>query len=156
MKTPASKTERRQRMVHFVTAGVLILKGISKLEHPEGFEVVIPLAVAAGVIVFVVTLFHHAVAARLRRAESPIYLLESLVCLAMGNAEWRHGTWGLHFVWLAAGLLFFGASVRTWLSARSGPGGLPVRPASPIADARPAPPDGQGSEVMNASQEING
>jgi hypothetical protein len=84
-----------QKLVHFITAFVVITKGIAKLEHPEGYWPVIVFLFAAGAYIVAVTLLHDRLHAHVHLIDASVAAIE---CLVMGIVTWLYVTEGKRFL----------------------------------------------------------
>ena len=105
---PMNKPHKRraqllENLTHYITAFVIVLKGISKLDHPEklGYSLVfilIGLALAAG------TLFHHKFEHLIKNFKGYVFLLESIV---MGIVGYLYLKEGKHYIQYACFFVSF-------------------------------------------------
>jgi hypothetical protein len=79
--------ERLQTFGHFLTGLVILLKGISKLEHAEGHIGSIAFFFAAAVYVFAATALHRRFHRHEAQLQASIYLIESAV---LGIIAWMY------------------------------------------------------------------
>lgn len=108
-----AKGDRLRAIGHYLTAAVLVLKGVGKLDHPEGHGFIIGLCFASAAIVFVVTALHSRPHAHAAKVEGLVYLLEAAVAGTMAVVTAEEGKRGLPFAWaIAAAGLLTGAVMR--------------------------------------------
>jgi len=119
------RAERLRIAGHFLTAAVLALNGVSKLDHPEGHGLIIGLCFGSAAIIVVATALHSRLHSHAAKIEALVYVLEAVVAGAMSVVTAQDGKRGLPFVWaIAAAGLLMGAVVR-WRRAMSS------RPSTP-------------------------
>ena len=99
-----------QKLAHFLTAGVVVLKGFAKLEHPEGYWPLIVFLFAGGAYIAVVTLLHERLHRHMRRIEASVYAIESLVMVAM---TWIFVSEGKNAIQYVTALAAFAFAIAT-------------------------------------------
>jgi len=110
---PGSSARRLRAFGHYLTAAVLALKGVGKLDHPEGRRVLIAVCFASALIVLVLTALHSKLHAHAAKVEALVYLLEAAVAGTMAVVTVEEGKRGLPFAWaIAAAGLVMGAVMR--------------------------------------------
>lgn len=112
-ETTNRRAERLRMLVHFITAFVLILKGISKVEHPEGYEILIAVAFVGGAVILAGTLLHHQIARRFRYFGVAVFLIEALTYTIVGVISISHATRAIHYMWFMAAMGFTVSAVMT-------------------------------------------
>jgi hypothetical protein len=113
------RAERLRATGHYLTAAVLALKGLAKLDHPEGHGLVIGVCLASAAVIVVVTSFHRRLHEHAAKIEALVYLLEAAVAAVMCATAVAEGKRGLPWAWGVAALGFvIGAVIRF----RRGPG----------------------------------
>jgi hypothetical protein len=80
-----------QKLVHFLTAFTLALKGFSKLEHPEGYWPIIIFFFASAAYIVAVTLLHDRLHHHERWITASIYALEAVAMTAMAAVYLSEG-----------------------------------------------------------------
>jgi len=95
-----------QKFVHFLTALTLTLKGVSKMEHPHGYEAVIALFLASAIYIVVITILHDRLHAHARTLTLSVYAIESLVSAVMAWVYFHEGKHALPYAFILAALLF--------------------------------------------------
>jgi hypothetical protein len=114
------RASRLRLIGHLLTAGVLALKGVAKLDHPEEHRFIIGLCFASSAIIVLVTALHSRLHAHAPKVEALVYLLEAAVAGTMAVVTAEEGKRGLPFAWaIAAAGLLMGAVVR-WRRGRHG------------------------------------
>jgi hypothetical protein len=109
----SARAERLRAVGHFLTAAVLALKGVGKLDHPEGHRFLIVLCFGSALIVVVLTALHAKRHAHAAKVEALVYLLEAAVAGTMAVVAAEEGKRGLPFAWaIAAAGLLMGAVMR--------------------------------------------
>ncbi|HYH08852.1 MAG TPA: hypothetical protein VEK11_17495 [Thermoanaerobaculia bacterium] len=106
MSARRARAARLQKLVHFLTAFTMILKGVSKLDHPEGYWPLILFFFATGIYIAAITLMHERLHTHTRLLDATVYALESV---ATGAIAWLYAlekTQGLQYVFGLASLLF--------------------------------------------------
>jgi hypothetical protein len=94
------------KLVHFLTAFTILLKAISKLDHPEGYWTLIVVFVAAAVYITVITILHDRLHHHVRLLTASVYLIE---CGVTGTAAWlsaAEGAKGLPWAYGFASAMF--------------------------------------------------
>ena len=144
----ARRAAALQKVGHFLTALVVILKGVVKLEHPEGYWPLIVFLFAGGAYIAVVTVLHDRLHHHMRRIEASVYAIESLVMVAM---TWIFVSEGKNAIQYVTGLAALAFAVATMVrligkreSHRAGSeaaSSSPVAPVAPVAPIVPAPLD---------------
>jgi len=105
------RTPFLQKLVHFITAFTIFLKGFAKLEHPAGYWPVIAFLFASAIYVVTITILHDRLHHHERVLTASVYAIE---CVAVGITAWltaSEGKRGLPWVFGIASLLFFVAVV---------------------------------------------
>ena len=118
MNAHSSRRARLQTVVHACTAFVLLLKGFSKLDHPEGYGVVIAVSLTGGMLVLLGTLLHRKLEGRFRHFDAVVEGTESLACAAVGTASLHHGSATIHYAWFVAATGFAIATIVRIVTAR--------------------------------------
>lgn len=138
-----------QKVAHFLTALVVILKGIVKLEHPEGYWPLIVFLFAGGAYIAIVTILHDRLHHHMRRIEASVYAIESLVMVAMTWIFVSEGKNAIQYVTALAALAFAIATAVRLVPPRN----ADAHEDAPLAHepAEPAPaataPDDEITEV---------
>jgi hypothetical protein len=100
-----------QKFVHFMTAVTLLLKGVTKLEHPAGYWPVILFFLAGAAYIAAITAMHDRLHHHLRRITASVYAIE---CTATALMAWLYaaeGKKGLPWAAGAASAMFLAALV---------------------------------------------
>jgi hypothetical protein len=100
-----------QKVVHFLTALTILLKAVSKLDHPEGYWTLIIVFIAAAVYIVAITLLHDRLHHHVRLLTASVYLIE---CGVTATAAWlsaAEGKKGLPWGFGLAAVLFLVALV---------------------------------------------
>ena len=90
---------------HYLTAAVLLLKGMSYVGQdapPWGF---VAMCFAASALIASITLLHHRIEPRFPFALGVIYLTECAVCAVLAFRTHSYGKVGLPIAWSAAALI---------------------------------------------------
>jgi hypothetical protein len=103
MKKRAAKL---QKVVHFCTAFVLLLKGISKLAHPHGYEAIIALFFASAIYIAAITILHDRLHQYERLLTASVYVIEAVVTGIMAWLYLAEGKRALGTVASLAPVLF--------------------------------------------------
>jgi predicted membrane channel-forming protein YqfA (hemolysin III family) len=93
---------------------VFALKGLSKLDHPQGYWPLILGCWLAAFAVVVVTAFHGSLQRRFTKLSLVVYIAEAAVCAALVHYTFAEGKRGLPYVWLVAAVAF---TVAAWIEA---------------------------------------
>lgn len=108
-------TKRRatilQKLVHFLTAFAITMKGIAKLEHPHGYELVIALFFAAAIYIVTITLLHDRLHAHERLLTASVYVLEAIVTAIVAALYFGEGKRALPWMFVFASAMFVVATV---------------------------------------------
>ncbi|HYO77048.1 MAG TPA: hypothetical protein VE010_11345 [Thermoanaerobaculia bacterium] len=116
-----------QKLVHFLTAFTLALKGFSKLDHPEGYWPVIILFFASAAYIVVVTLLHDRLHHHERWISASIYALEAVAMAIMAAVYLSEGKRALGTVATLAPIGFTIALIVHLRRTRGGNGPHPPR-----------------------------
>ncbi|HEY0158094.1 MAG TPA: hypothetical protein VGF28_12485 [Thermoanaerobaculia bacterium] len=100
-----------QKIVHVLTALTLLLKGVAKLEHPEGYWPVILFFFASAAYIAAIAVLHDRLHHHVRRITASVYALESLATAAMACVYAHEGKKGLPWAAGAASAMFLVALV---------------------------------------------
>jgi hypothetical protein len=100
-----------QKLVHYLTAFTMLLKGWAKSDHPEGHWPVILLFFAAAAWIAIITVLHDRLHAHVRLLTASVYALECLVTAVMAAVYVGEGKRALPWFWALASLLFLVALV---------------------------------------------
>lgn len=95
-----------QKFVHFLTAFTLLMKALSKLDHPEGKGAVIAFFLAAAIYIVAITLLHDHLHAHARILEASVYAIESVGTGIVAYLYSAEGKRGLPWVFAAAAVGF--------------------------------------------------
>ena len=94
------------KVVHFLTAFALLMKGIAKLEHPHGVWPVIVFFFAASAWIVVITLLHDRLHHHARLLTASVYAIECVATAIVALLYFREGKHALPFVYAAASIGF--------------------------------------------------
>ena len=107
--TPTPRQRRAtamQKVVHFLTALTLTLKGIIKMEHPHGYEAVIALFLLSAIYIVVITVFHDRLHTHTRALTASVYAIESLVSAVLAWVYLQEGKHYIPYLFVLASVLF--------------------------------------------------
>ena len=79
------RAEFLQKLVHYLTAFTILMKALTKLEHPEGYWPLIILLFAASAYIVVITLLHDRLHHHVRRLDASVFAIE---CAVMAIVSW--------------------------------------------------------------------
>jgi hypothetical protein len=119
MKARHERSATLQKFVHFMTALTMIMKGITKLEHPTGYWPIIIFFFATGLYITTITLLHDRLHAHMKLLDATVLALESM---ATGLVAWLflvEGTRYLHYFFAFASVMFAIACAVRLLRGRS-------------------------------------
>lgn len=108
MRTPPAFL---QKFVHFMTALTILLKGVSKLDHPEGYMPLIVFFFACAAYIVIVTLLHDHLHHHERLLTASVLGIECVVTAIMAWLYATEGKKGLPWVAALASLSFLIAIV---------------------------------------------
>jgi hypothetical protein len=94
------------KIVHFLTALTLLLKGISKLDHPEGYWPVILFFFASAAYILVITILHDRLHHHERALTASVYAIESAVTATVAWLYAHEGKKGLPWAAGFAAIMF--------------------------------------------------
>ncbi len=103
--------QKLDTLTHLLTAFVILMKGISKLEHAHEYAPFIALYFASSLAVFLIVCFHHWLSHRIRHLGVATYLIESLVMGSIAYLQFTQGSTRLGWPFLVACILFIVAVV---------------------------------------------
>lgn len=108
--TKAKRIELLEKVTHYLTAFVILLKGLDKLETPGKFWfgaifLFIALFIGAG------TFFHHRMERWLRYFKAWVYTSEAVVMGSIGYLYMKEGKHMIQYVCFAAAVMFLVALV---------------------------------------------
>lgn len=95
-----------QKVVHFLTALILTLKGITKLEHPHGLWPAIVFFFAAALWILAITLLHDRLHRHERLLTASVYAIECIATAIVATLYFAEGKRALPFVTLLGALGF--------------------------------------------------
>jgi hypothetical protein len=95
-----------QKLVHFLTALTLTLKGIAKMEHPHGYQAVIALFLLSAIYIVTITVLHDRLHAHARLLTASVYAIESLVSAVMAWVYVQEGKHAIQYLSILASVLF--------------------------------------------------
>ncbi|HKR64390.1 MAG TPA: serine hydrolase domain-containing protein [Thermoanaerobaculia bacterium] len=95
-----------QKVVHFLTAFVFVMKGVVKLEHPHGRELAIAFFFAAAAYIVVITLLHARLHAHARILDASVYALESIGTAIVAALYFGEGKRALPWFFVVASVAF--------------------------------------------------
>lgn len=95
-----------QKLVHFLTAFTLLMKALSKLDHPEGKGAVIAFFLLAAIYIVAITLLHDHLHAHARTLEASVYAIEAIGTGLLAFLYSAEGKKGLPWVFAAAAIGF--------------------------------------------------
>ena len=114
-----SRRERLRAVGHYLTAFVIALDGISKLEQADGYRPFILFSCIAAATIVAVTALHPRLKNHAHLLESVIYLLETVLCTWIGLHALHEGKTALPYAWFIAAILcMVAAAVRLNRSMR--------------------------------------
>jgi hypothetical protein len=99
------------KLVHFLTAFGILMKGIAKLEHPEGYLPVILLFFAASAYIAIITLLHGRLHRHERVLDASVYAIECLLMAIVAGIYSKEGARLLPYVFAFASLGFGVATI---------------------------------------------
>ncbi len=95
-----------QKIVHFLTAFVLTLKGIGKLDHPHGLWPAILFFFAAAAWILAITLLHDRLHHHERALTASVYIIEAIATAIVAALYFAEGKRALPLVTLLGSLGF--------------------------------------------------
>jgi hypothetical protein len=95
-----------QKFVHFMTALTVLLKGVSKLDHPDGYELLIAFLFACAVYIVTITLLHDRLHRHERFLTASVLAIESVVTGIMAWLYVTEGKKGLPWLAASASVMF--------------------------------------------------
>jgi phosphoglycerol transferase MdoB-like AlkP superfamily enzyme len=107
-----------ESIAHYLTAFVVLLKGIDKLNVPGKGPFAITLILIA-LFIFFGTAFHHRFEKAFRHLKGYVALLESIVMSMIGYLYLKDGKMMLQYVCFGASLLFLVAAIVYFSKVRS-------------------------------------
>ena len=105
------RREALQKFVHFLTAFVIALKGVSKLEHASKYLPFIIVFFIAALFIVLGALFHHRLAHRFRYFDAFFFAIEAIVLFLVAYLHARDGATALQYVIGASALMYLVAIV---------------------------------------------
>jgi hypothetical protein len=114
-----------QKLVHFLTAFTVLMKAITKLEHPEGYWPVIVFLIAGSIAIATVTILHDRLHHHERLVAAGVFLIEAAV---LGVTAWLYageGKRGLPWVFGFAAVMFLLAAIVRLTVKRGGNAPVP-------------------------------
>ena len=111
-----------QKFVHFLTAFVIVLKGIAKLEHPHGYWPIIIFLFASGIYIAAIAILHDRLHHHERYLTASVYAIEAI---ALGLTAWLYAGEGKRYLpWvLAVAAVLFVVAIVVRLSVKRGGNG---------------------------------
>jgi hypothetical protein len=111
-----------QKFVHYLTALVLVLKGVTKLEHPHGLWPAILFFFAAAIWIAAITLLHDRLHHHARLLTASVYAIECIATLIVAALYFAAGKRGLPWLMTLAAAGFAIALIVHLRRTRSGNG----------------------------------
>jgi hypothetical protein len=108
--TKAKRIELLEKATHYLTALVILLKGLDKLETPGKLWFGIIFLLIA-LFITVGTFFHHRMEKWLRHFKAWVYTLEAVVMGIVGYLYMKEGKHMIQYVCFAAAVMFLVALV---------------------------------------------
>jgi uncharacterized membrane protein len=105
-----------EKILHYLTAFILCLKGWSKIEHHHTTVGIIILLF--GVTIALMNFFHHRLEHIAHRLPSIILFIESFVTSLVFYTSIEEGWKKISFAWLLAAIMFFIAGIIHWLKPK--------------------------------------
>jgi hypothetical protein len=99
-----------ETMVHYMTAFIVILKGIDKVTIP-GKAVYGIIFLAIGVLILLGTIFHHRAGKYLKHLKPMVFILEAIVIGLVGYLFLKEGKNYLQYLCFFAALMFVVATI---------------------------------------------
>jgi hypothetical protein len=106
--SPTTKTKRLvllENMTHYLTAMVVILKGIDKIDTPGKLWYGI-LFLSIGLLIIGGTLFHHKAEKQLKHFKAYVLIFEAIVMITVGYLYEKEGKQFIQYVCFAAAGMF--------------------------------------------------
>lgn len=98
------------KLVHFLTAFGILMKGVAKLEHPEGYWPVIVLFFVASAYIVIITLLHGRLHRHARLIDASVTAIECVLTAIVAVIYFKEGARLLPYVFAIAS---FGFGVAT-------------------------------------------
>lgn len=95
---------------HLLVALTVILKGVAKMEHPEGYWPLVLFLLAGGAYIALITVFHDRLHHHRKYLDASIYAIE---CLVMASVTFIYVKEGKHALPYVTGLAALGFAVTT-------------------------------------------
>ncbi len=108
-----TKTERKailHKVGHLLVALTVLLKGLAKMEHPEGYWPLILFLFAGGAYIALITVFHDRLHRHGKFLDASIYAIE---CLVMASVTYLYVKEGRHALQYVTGLAALAFAVTT-------------------------------------------
>lgn len=99
-----------ENMTHYLTALVIILKGLDKIETPGKLWVSI-VFLTLGVLIVLGTIFHHKAEKLLKHFKAYVFAFEAIVMAIVGYLYMKDGKQMIQYVCFAAALMFLVALI---------------------------------------------
>lgn len=101
------KKHRIEKIGHYVTGTIVIIKGIDKSEHFSEHPFVTILLFMIGAFIITATYFHHFFAARVKEFKSILFFCEGCALLLVTYYYFEAGKKLLPYAYLIASIAFF-------------------------------------------------
>ena len=95
-----------QKLVHFLTALTLALKGVVKLDHPHGYWPAIVFFFAAAIYIVAITVLHDRLHHHVRLLTASVYAIECVATAIVALIYAHEGTHALHYLFAFASVMF--------------------------------------------------
>ena len=99
------------KLVHFLTAFTIAMKGVAKLEHPEGYWPVIVLFFAASAYIVAITLLHERLHRHERLIDASVTAIECVLMAIVSAMYFKEGARWLPYAFAFASLCFAVATI---------------------------------------------
>jgi hypothetical protein len=110
MSLNRQRAERLESIAHYMTAFVILMKGLDKLGQPGKLWVgIIFLAIA--VFIVLGSIFHHKAETMLKHFKAYVFVLEAIVMSIVGYLYMKEGKQMIQYVCFASSLIFIIATI---------------------------------------------
>jgi hypothetical protein len=99
------------KIIHLLTALTVLLKGLAKLEHPDGYWPIIMFLFASAAYIATIAVFHDQLHRHERFLTASVYAIEIAVTATVGWVYAHEGKKGLPWMFALAAVMFTAALV---------------------------------------------
>lgn len=105
----------RKQLAHALAGLIIIVKGVDKIDHHHSRAG--SLLIGIGLVIFLMTLFHHRLAKHIKSFDSVVFLVEAIVLGIIGGLYFQDGKKALPIVYCLGSIGYLIAAYRFYRHA---------------------------------------